>query len=77
MKTLFDNPLLDRLRELNTPSALEPVSSALTQRLLDRYQLVSRQEFDAQSRLLEKTEQHVLELEAQLAELEAKLQESP
>lgn len=42
---------------------------ALIQSALSRLDVVSREEFDAQAELLQRTEQQVAELEAQLEEL--------
>ncbi len=46
------------------------LSSTLVDLLAQKYNLVTREEFDAQCKLLEQSQTRILELEQQLAELE-------
>jgi len=78
-KTLDD--LATRLAEL-VPSGVSDVTKdieknmrALLQSKLSELNLVTREEFDVQKKVLANTQQKVIELENQIAELETKMSE--
>ena len=73
---MIDKPSLDefaaRIRESVRNSPLGDVERnlrALLVSFFDRMDLVTREEFDVQKRLLEQAQQKLLQLEARLAEL--------
>lgn len=71
--------LLDRLlgKESGLKEQLDKNARALAQSALGKLDVVSRQEFDAQSAVLKRTRQRVAELEAELERLSQLLDTSP
>jgi BMFP domain-containing protein YqiC len=72
-KRLFDE-LNDRIANALHDSPAADVSKnlrALLASWFDRFDLVSREDFDVQKRLLERAQAKLAELEARIAELEA------
>jgi BMFP domain-containing protein YqiC len=72
-KRLFDE-LNDRIASALHDSPAADVSKnlrALLASWFDRFDLVSREDFDVQKRLLERAQAKLAELEARIAELEA------
>ena len=71
--------LLDRLlgKESGLKEQLDKNARALAQSALGKLDVVSRQEFDAQSAVLKRTRQRVAELEAELERLTQLLDTSP
>jgi BMFP domain-containing protein YqiC len=57
------------LKELPLPKS-NPLFDLLVQKIIKDNQLVSREEFDAQSRVLQETQQRLGEMEALITELE-------
>ena len=71
--------LLDHLlgKESGLKEQLDKNARALAQSALGKLDVVSRQEFDAQSAVLKRTRQRVAELEAELERLSQLLDTSP
>jgi BMFP domain-containing protein YqiC len=71
----MNNSILDSLREATVALASLPANSAQAKQLLSElmtnYDLVSRDEFDAQARLLAQSQARIEQLSQQLAQLEA------
>lgn len=78
-KRLFDD-FAERLREAlrNSPAQdLEKNLRAMAASWFDRMDLVLREDFETQKRLLERAQAKLAELEARIAELEARAPKSP
>jgi ubiquinone biosynthesis accessory factor UbiK len=77
---MFNNQVItdisNKIRELTKNSPLEDMDKnihALIQGTFTKMALVSRDEFDVQAEVLRNTRDKLVQLEAKLAELEAKL----
>jgi len=73
MKIPFNSDIADQLRRFTERPTDNPLARSLVDKICRQHGLVSRDEFDAQARLLAASETRIAELEAQLAELELKL----
>lgn len=77
------NRLSERIAELLPPGLQQAKSDfdarlkALLQQQLSSYQMVSREEFEIQARVLSRTREKLEALEARLAEFERNLADSP
>ena len=70
------NDLSNKIKEIFKNSPLSDADKnihALIQGVFTKMELVSREEFDVQAEVLRNTRAKLVQLEAQLAELEAKL----
>jgi ubiquinone biosynthesis accessory factor UbiK len=77
---MFNNQVItdisNKIRELTKNSPLEDMDKnihALIQGAFTKMALISREEFDVQAEVLRNTREKLVQLEAKLAELEAKL----
>jgi ubiquinone biosynthesis accessory factor UbiK len=77
---MFNNQVItdisNKIRELTKNSPLEDMDKnihALIQGAFTKMELISREEFDVQAEVLRNTREKLVQLEAKLAELEAKL----
>jgi ubiquinone biosynthesis accessory factor UbiK len=77
---MFNNQVItdisNKIRELTKNSPLEDMDKnihALIQGTFTKMELISREEFDVQAEVLRNTREKLVQLEAKLAELEAKL----
>jgi ubiquinone biosynthesis accessory factor UbiK len=77
---MFNNQVItdisNKIRDLTKNSPLEDMDKnihALIQGAFTKMELISREEFDVQAEVLRNTREKLVQLEAKLAELEAKL----
>lgn len=79
MNTQFFEDLSNKIKEMYADSPAEDMGRnvhALLQGAFTKLELVTREEFDIQAEILRKTREQLTELEQQLAEIEARLEQS-
>ena len=79
MNTQFFEDLSNKIKEMYDASPAEDMERnvhALLKGAFTKLELVTREEFDIQAEILRKTREQLVELEQQLAEIEARLEQS-
>lgn len=79
MNTQFFEDLSNKIKEMYDASPAEDMERnvhALLKGAFTKLELVTREEFDIQTEILRKTRKQLAELEQQLAEIEARLEQS-
>ena len=79
MSTQFFEDLSNKIKEMYDASPAEDMERnvhALLKGAFTKLELVTREEFDIQAEILRKTREQLVELEQQLAEIEARLEQS-
>lgn len=77
MKPPFADNLNRLWQQLSNTDGEHPIGNALIQRLARQHDLVTKEEFDAQAKLLATSQAKIESLEAVIAELEKQIKQTP